>query len=91
MSPISIAILVLQFIVFLIWAFLAFRWLFALRADAVAESGSAFPGPGSQLRAFRGGLVDERYAKDRVRLVILSLILLTLSLVHYLLSPGGNP
>lgn len=91
MSPISIAILVLQFIVFLIWAFLAFRWLFALRADAVAESGSAFPGPGSQLRAFRGGLVDERYAKDRVRLVILTLILLTLSLVHYLLSPGGNP
>ena len=91
MSPISIAILVLQFIVFLIWAFLAFRWLFALRADAVAESGSAFPGPGSQLRAFRGGLVDERYAKDRVRLVILPLILLTLSLVHYLLSPGGNP
>jgi hypothetical protein len=90
MSPISIALLALQLVVFLIWAFLAFRWLFALRADAVKESGSAFPGPASQLRAFRGGLVDERYAKDRVRLVILTLILLTSSLVQYLLSPAGN-
>lgn len=91
MSPISITLLALQFVVFLIWAFFAFRWLFALRADAVAESGSVFPGPGSQLRAFRGGLVDERYARDRVRLVILTLILLSSSLIHYLLLPGGNP
>ena len=84
MSPISIAILVLQFIVFLIWAFLAFRWLFALRADAVAASGTALPGPGWAVRAFRSGLVDKRYARDRLWLGILALVLLSSSLVSFL-------
>jgi hypothetical protein len=91
MAPFLIAILAVQAAVFLVWAFVAFRWLFALRADAVAESGSIFPGMGSQLRAFRGGLVDRRYAKDRVRLGLLTLILLGSSLVHFLLSGAGNP
>lgn len=90
MSPFSIALLAFQLSVFLVWAFLAFRWLFALRADAVAESGSAFPGPGAQLRAFRGGLVDERYAKARFRLGVLTLILLGSSFIHFLLANAGN-
>lgn len=82
MSPILIAFLAFQGAVFLIWGFLAFRWLFALRADAVAESGTVFPGPVSTLRAFRGGMVERRYAKDRIRLSILFLILLSSSLIH---------
>lgn len=85
MSALSITFLALQAVVFLIWILLAFRWLFALRADAVAESGSLLPGPGPVLRAFRGALLDERYAKERVRLGALTLILLaSSSLIHFL-------
>lgn len=80
----SIALLTVQGAVFLIWIFLAFRWLFALRADAVAESGAALPGPGWALRAFRGGLVDKRYARDRLWLGILTLALLGSSLLSVL-------
>lgn len=85
MSSISIVFLAFQAAIFLIWGFLAFRWLFALRADAVAESGTTFPGPVSTLRAFRGGMVERRYAKDRIRLGILTLILLSSSIIQFLL------
>lgn len=85
MSPSGLAFLILQGMVFLIWTFLAFRWLFALRADAVAESGTALPGLRWTLRAFRGGLVDKRYARDRLWLGILTLILLSSSLTRFLL------
>ena len=85
MSLSDLAFLILQGMVFLIWMFLAFRWLFALRADAVAESGTALPGPRWVLRAFRGSLVDERYARDRLWLGILTLLLLGSSLARFLL------
>lgn len=85
MSPFVLALLAFQVAVFVVWAYLAFRWLFALRADAVAESGTAFPGPGPTLRAFRGGLVDGRYAKERIRLGLLTVVLLASSVVHALL------
>jgi hypothetical protein len=91
MLPISITFLAFQGAVFLIWIFLAFRWLFALRADAAAESSSALPGLGSTLRAFRGGLVDERYGKERVRLGFLTFVLVVLSLAQFLFSGLGNP
>jgi len=84
MTPFSITLLIFQGVVFLIWAFLAFRWLFALYADAVAESGTILPGLTSATRAFRGGLVDERYAKDRRWLGILTLVLLSSSIVSLL-------
>lgn len=80
----SIALLTIQGAVFLIWIFLAFRWLFALRADVVAASGTSLPGPGWAFRAFRGGLVDKRYAKDRLWLGILTVVLLGSSLVSFL-------
>jgi len=49
---------------------------FALRADAVAASGTVLPEPGWAVRAFRGGLVDKPFAKDRLWLGILTLVLL---------------
>ena len=85
MPAFTIVLLASQAAVFLVWTFLTFRWLFALRADAVAQSGTALPGPGSSLRAFRAGLTDERYAKDRFRLIILTLTLAGTSLIHLLL------
>lgn len=84
MTQFSTALLVFQGVVFLIWMLLAFRWLFALRADAVAASGTVLPGPGWAVRAFRGGLVDKRYAKDRLWLGISTVVLLSSSLVSFL-------
>lgn len=84
MPPFSIMLLVFQGVVFLIWMFLAFRWLFALRADAVAASGTVLPGPSWAFRVFRSGLVDKRYATDRFWLGILTLVLLGSSLVSFL-------
>lgn len=44
MSPSGLAFLILQGMVFLIWTFLAFRWLFALRGIAkLFEPGSDGP------------------------------------------------
>ena len=91
MSPSSIALLILQGMLFLAWIFVAFRWLYALRTDATLESGSVFPGPGSTLRAFRGALVDARYANERVLLGILTLALAGSSLLQFLIPNGGNP
>jgi len=85
MPSFTIALLAFQAVVFLIWTVLAFRWLFALCADALAQSNTTFPGLGTQLRAIRGGLMDERYAKDRFRLIILTFVLLGTSVIHVLL------
>lgn len=84
MSGFSIFLLVLQSILFPIWMILAFRWLFALRADAVRQSGNAMPGPRWTIRTFRNGLTDGRHAKDRVRLGLLTVAQLALSVLHAL-------
>ena len=47
------ALLVLQGIVFLAWAAVAFRLLFRLRARAAARSGVLFPGPRAALAEMR--------------------------------------
>jgi hypothetical protein len=75
------AFLVLQGAAFLVWAALAFHWLFALRAEAVAKSGRTLPGMGAQLAAFRAGLVEPRYRRHRIKLLIATGVLMTLTLV----------
>ncbi len=85
MPSFAVIVLIFQGLIFLTWIVLAFRWLFALRVDAVAESGTALPDPRWALRAFRGGLVEKRYAKDRLWLGVLTLGLLGSSLIRFLL------
>jgi hypothetical protein len=77
-SGLLLAFLIAEGIVFAAWAVVAFRWLFALRADAVAMSGSSFPGLRSTLRAFRGGLSDPRYRRHRLFLFLATLALLAM-------------
>lgn len=74
------ALLGVQAVVFLVWIILAFRWLLALRADAVARSGTTLPGLGHSLHAFRAGLSDPRYASIRLRLGLVTLVLLASSI-----------
>lgn len=58
-------VLAIQAVAFVAFTICAFRWLFALRRDAVAMSGSTFPGLSATLGAFRDGLREPRYARMR--------------------------
>ncbi|WP_412051087.1 hypothetical protein ACK6D9_06670 [Hoeflea sp. Naph1] len=81
--PIFLAI---QGSVFLVWTVLAFRWLFALRADAVAISGRTLPNMSATFEAFRGGLVDPRYRRYRLGFSVLTALLMALSALTFLFS-----
>lgn len=67
MSTCLMLLLAVQAVIFSIWTVLAFRWLFAIRADAVAKSGSALPGLRATLAAFGGALREAHHAKSRLR------------------------
>ncbi len=54
-----------QAVVFLAFIVLAFRWLFAVRRDAVERSGKTLPGLGATLAAFRRGFEDPDYSETR--------------------------
>ena len=77
----------LQAVVGLVWAFLMFRTLFRLRADAVDASGRMFPGLGATLGSFRGFLTLPRYARDRRLLGGATLLLVGLSAGFSLIRP----
>ncbi|ODT82520.1 MAG: hypothetical protein ABS76_07845 [Pelagibacterium sp. SCN 64-44] len=84
----NIALIVLfsiQACVFLIFILLAFRWLLALRADAVSRSGMTFPGFGATLEAFQSGLADARYAGQRLGIAGCTIILLASAMLAPLL------
>ena len=76
MNALLLTVLGIQAIVFLAFVILAFRWLFALRQDAVNRSGSTVPGPRPTLAAFRDGFFDPRYSWLRWGIVICVLVLL---------------
>lgn len=61
----TIALLAAEGLVFLLWAALAFRLLFRLRAQAAARSGRMFPGPAAALSAIAGWLRDPATQGER--------------------------
>ncbi|EKF41610.1 hypothetical protein [Nitratireductor indicus] len=79
MSEAAVVLLACQGMLFTVWAFLAFRFLFALRNDAVVATGSVMPGLRATLRAFRGALTEPRYFSVRWRLFSTTVLLLLLS------------
>ena len=70
-----------QAVVFAVWIALVFRWLFALRRDAVRISGRSMPGLPTTLRVFREGLTSKRYATDRLWIGVATILLLAASIV----------
>jgi hypothetical protein len=78
--------LTLQSIAFALWAFTAFRILFHLRRRGVAMIGNSFPGPLTFLHAIRDWLRDPAERTWRLRLAILTLVLIGLSIGFYTLS-----
>lgn len=74
-----------QAAVFALWAWLAWRSLFRLRARAVERSGRAFPGLGATLEAFGAWLRDPVFARERRQLGLATLVLFALMLVNRML------
>lgn len=72
------ALLGLQGVVFLLWGIQMFRCLFKLRARAVAETGSGYPGPRATLRSFGAFVTAPEYQRDRRILVGLTVLLFAL-------------
>jgi hypothetical protein len=68
----------LQGVVFAVWAYWMFRCLFRLRRRAVAETGSAFPGPGATLRSFAAFATLPDFARDRRILLVLTVTMFAL-------------
>ena len=67
-----------QSLVFLLWAIEMFRVLFHLRAMGEAETGQTFSGPVTFLRMVRGWLNDPTRRLQRLRLLVLTLVLFAL-------------
>lgn len=77
-SAVTIAVLTAQGVVFAVWGFLAFRFLFALRRDAVAASGNVIPGLGATLTSFHGGLTAPKYRRQRRVFLLVTVLLFVL-------------
>lgn len=79
-----VAALTVQGLVFALWAVVAFRTLFRLRARAVADSGGApFPGLRASLRAFAAFWRHPDHSTDRKALAAVSAALVASMLVTF--------
>lgn len=74
-------LLVLQGIIFVLWAGMAFRILFHLRRRAVDRTGSNFPGPVSFVRVTREWLADSGERRWHLALAILTALLIGISVL----------
>lgn len=79
MSAAVIVLLGLQGVVFLLWGLQMFRCLFKLRARAVAETGSCYPGLAATLRSFAAFVTGPDYQRDRHILVGLTVLMFALT------------
>ncbi|MDX5358216.1 MAG: hypothetical protein LPK12_10825 [Rhodobacterales bacterium] len=77
--------LAVQAIVFAVWAWLAFRALFQLRARAVDRSGRAFPGLAATQEAFGAFLRAPEFAHERRQLGLASAALIVMMLINRML------
>lgn len=75
----TVALLVVQALVFALWAFVAFRSLFRLLALLQQQSGQPLPGFKATRAAPRLFLTDPRFAPERKALAVLTPLLLLLS------------
>lgn len=83
-----VLLLIVQGLVFLVFAIAAFWWLFALRQLAVARSGSTLPGLGYTLSAFREGLFSPRYARLRWTILCSAALVLASAPLVLVLAPA---
>lgn len=78
MTVVFTVLLGVQGAVFVLWSIHAFRCLFKLRAQVVAETGNVWPGPRVALRSFGRFAVASEYQHDRRILIGLTVILFAL-------------
>ncbi len=74
-------LLILQGVVFLVWAVLAFATLFQLRKRAADRTGHMFPGPIAFITEMQFWLADPDHARLRWALLLMTVLLLALSVL----------
>lgn len=80
------ALLILQGLVFALWAFTAFRILFHWRRKGAEMTGHPFQGPLTLIAVIRSWLRDPAERVWRWRLLLLTIALLGLSVGFYIAS-----
>lgn len=87
-----IILLVVQGLVFAIWAYHMFRAVFRLYGHAVRKSGRMMPGFGAQIGALQAFLAEPAFRSDRRRLFLATAALAVLTLAFAILGlEGGWP
>lgn len=76
-----IGLLVAQGVVFLLWTVQIFAVLFHIRARAQKVTGQVFPGPLTALRMMAEWGTDPDQRGPRLRLIVLTLLLLAISAI----------
>lgn len=80
MTPLGIILMVVQGLVFLVWAVLMFRALFGMLGRFRAATGRAWMGPFSAIAAFRAFLTDAETRGERRLLGLVTLVLVAATL-----------
>lgn len=78
---VMIGLLVAQGVVFLLWTVQIFAVLFHVRARAQKATGQVFPGPLAALRMMAEWGTDPAQRGPRLRLIVLTLLLLAISAI----------
>ncbi|MBT8410267.1 MAG: hypothetical protein KJP02_00530 [Octadecabacter sp.] len=81
--------LVLQGLVFVVWAYMLFSVMFKLRRRAEAETGQTFPGPRTALRQWGRWLSAPEDRQERNAILFLTFVLLVMSVLPAVLAGGG--
>lgn len=87
MSTGQIIQLVLQGLVFIVWAFMMYRTLFLFRRRAAEETGQAFPSTGQFLKQAGRWLRSPEDRSERNTLFFLTAVLIVMTLSSALLAP----
>ena len=83
MSTLATVLLVLQSLLFVLWAFLMFRALFGIRRRYSAETGKTWIGPIAVFGVYGAYLKNPDYSHEkRAILVVLALFFLVTFLFH---------
>ena len=90
MSGLAIILLVVQGVLFVIWAALMFRALFGIRRRHEAETGQAWIGPIAVFGVYGAYLKDTRFGRERRLILLVLALFIVVSYAFYLIqTPQG--
>lgn len=83
--------LVLQALVFVVWAYMLFSVMFKLRRRAEAETGQVFPGLGTTLRQWGRWLSAPEDRRERNTVLFLTFVLIVMAVMPAIMAGADGP